>query len=134
MDTDIRSHWESFARRFVREYWAVVKAGTFSMPPNEPVEESLPELLARVSYTTEYEGLAGQDDGLYKLRMADTLEGWGWWLFSFRHNGGRWKVVGCSARSDDEKRPHDLLGPVYAKWFEPFLAHVTERATRNEGI
>ncbi len=122
----MRSRFDAFAERFVRMYWEVVKERAFPMPPNEPVEESLDELLARVSHATEIQEAGSWADQVYKLRMTDACGDW--WLFTFRQNSGGFELAGASAKSDDEREPHDLLGPVYAKWFRPFLAHVTELA------
>ncbi len=57
-----------------------------------------------------------------------------WWLFSFRDGSSGWELVAASARSDDERRPHDLLGSVYGKWFRPLLVHVAKLAARKDGI
>ena len=66
MTTEFRSKFDDFAQRFVREYWGVVKNGIFPMPPNEPVEEPLDEILAQVSYETEL----GEEKGT-SLILAD---------------------------------------------------------------
>ena len=52
MRSAAQSWFESFARNFIRAYWQTVKSGTFSMPPNEPVQETVDELLAEVSHST----------------------------------------------------------------------------------
>jgi hypothetical protein len=122
--------FDSFAGNFVHTYWETVKAGTFAMPPNEPVDESVDELLARVSHTTELQNLARKRGPVYRLRMTNTCGNW--WLFSFRHGKSGWELIAASARSNDKRRPHNLLGPVYARWFHPFLTQVTEQATRRQ--
>lgn len=133
--TDTRtmeSEFDQFALRFVRVYWKTVKAGTFVMPPNEPVEEALEKLLAAVSFQTEPGNECGQSAPVHRIRMTTRLGDW--WLFSFRGGSSGWELIGASARSDDERKSHDLLDPAYATWFRPFLTHVTALATRKDGI
>jgi hypothetical protein len=132
MNTTTQSEIDRFAQRFVQRYWETLKSGAFPMPPNEPVEETPVELLAEVSHQTQYEPSSKDEPALCRLRMESTLGAW--WLFSFRRNSDSWELVGCSARSDDNERPHDLLGPVYASHFEPFLRHVTDMANNGESI
>jgi hypothetical protein len=119
------SNFEAFAEAFVRAYWQTIKSGAFSMPPHEPVEESIEELLSEVSHRTE----SHRDGSLHKLHM-ENVHG-DWWQFSFRASGGRWELIGASARSESEI-PHDLLGPVYSHHFAPMLRHVERVA--NERI
>ncbi len=121
-----------FARDFVRIYWQTVKSGDFSMPPHEPSEETVDELLSEVSHTTEIEPSTARSGALYKLLMTSKFGDW--WLFSFRDGVPAWTLVGCAARSDDDSQPHDLLAPVYSQYFEPFLRHVTEAANTQNGI
>jgi hypothetical protein len=97
------------------------------MSPDEPVEETVEELLLDVSHQTELRPVSGHGDPSYALRM--TSRHGDWWLFTFRDNGRAWELVGASA-SSDAQTPHDLLGPVYSGYFEPFLRHV-ERVTND---
>ena len=99
------------------------------MAPDEPVEETVEELLSEISHETEFRPASGHEGSLYMLRMMSTLGDW--WLFTFRDSNRAWKLVGASARSDG-KTPHDLLGPVYSQSFEPFLRHVTKAANDTE--
>lgn len=131
MTTATHSRFELFAREFVRKYWETVKSGAFLMAPNEPIEETVEELLAGISHETELDS-SGQTGPLYKLCMLNT-DGDGW-HFGFRESAGSWVLVGGSASSDDDKKPHDLFGPVYSQHFEPFLHHVTEVANAQRGI
>jgi hypothetical protein len=124
--------FEVFARDFVRAYWQTVKSGEFPMPPNEPVEETLDELLSVVSYSTEIQPASNGCDLSYKLLMTTTHGDW--WHFTFRRTIGGWSPVGCSAPSDDGPNPHDLLGTVYANDFEPFLRHVANVANTDKHI
>jgi hypothetical protein len=124
------SKFELFAEAFVRKYWETVKSRAFPMPPDEPVKETIEQLLSDVSHHTELRPASGHGDLLYALRM--TSKHGDWWLFTFRDSGRTWKLVGASARSDTE-RPHDLLGPVYSRYFEPFLRHV-ERVANDTKI
>ena len=119
-------NFEVFAREFVHKYWETVKNREFPMPPDEPVEETLKEILSQVSFEIELESSAGPTKPLHKLRMM--YAGGMWWLFTFRESAGQWELVGCSAKSDDDERPHDLLHLVYSRWFSPFLSHVTKAA------
>src|SRR5436309_2660435 len=53
MRREKRRSFESFSSAFVRAYWQTVKGGKFSMPPDEPVEETVEELVSSVSRETE---------------------------------------------------------------------------------
>lgn len=123
MSAVAHSKFEGFAGAFVRAYWETIKSGAFSMPPHEPVAESIEDLLSEVSYRTEF-----RCEGSFHVLLMENTHG-DWWRFSFRADGGRWELVGASARSDSEI-PHDLLGPVYSHHFSPLLRHV-ERVTND---
>ena len=112
--------FEAFAERFVRCYWETVKAQTFSMPPDEPIEESIDEILSCVTSNTERVGA----DHILFMNSGD----WAWWKYVFRSTSDGWMVTGCSARSLDPSVPHDLLAPPYDHWFRPFLIYVTQCA------
>jgi hypothetical protein len=129
MERSASSGFERFAERFVRAFWETVKSGEFPMAPNEPVEETVEELLANVSRETEYFGAnSGLNGPSYLLRMTGTYGDW--WHFTFRDRHGNWQLVGATAKSDGET-PHDLFGPVYSEHLASFLRHVTEVA--NQG-
>lgn len=115
---------EAFAGRFVRTYWETIKSGDFPMPPNEPVEEPLDLLLSRISHATEF-GRDSDHPRLCKIRMKDTFGDW--WIFSFRKSTNGWELIACLAGSSRGSQ-HDLLGPIYADYFEPFLRRVTDVA------
>ena len=66
-DTD----FEKFASSFVHWYWSMIKDGMFSMPPDEPVEESLEQLLSSVSYTVET-----ADDKWHRILMTGEAGDW----------------------------------------------------------
>ena len=118
MSAVAHSNFEVFAGAFVRAYWETIKSGAFSMPPHEPVDQSIEELLSEVSHRTEFR----REESLHVLHMENTHGDW--WRFSFRAGGdGRWESVGASARSDSEI-PHDLLGPVHSHHFASLLRHV----------
>lgn len=125
MSAIAHSNFEAFAEAFVRAYWETIKSGAFSMPPHEPVEESIEQLLSEVSHRMEFHRHAS----LHELHMENSHVDW--WRFSFRATGSRWELVEALARSDSET-PHNLLGPVYSHYFAPMLRHV-ERVT-NERI
>jgi hypothetical protein len=122
---------EAFAAEFVRAYWETVKSREFPMPPNEPVEETVEELLAAVSYKVEIDSPSTRPKASCKLHMSSQYGDW--WDFRFEKAAG-WRLVGAAARSDDDTKPHDLLDAVYARYFEPFLRHVTEVANKRNGI
>jgi len=122
---DARTGFETFADAFVRAYWQVVQGGEFAMPPDEPVEEIIEELLGEVSHRTEHRS------GAHELHMENAHGDR--WRFSFHARGGRWELVAASAASDGESS-HDLLGPVYAWYFEPMLRHVVRVAHETHGI
>jgi hypothetical protein len=124
------SSFELFAVAFVRNYWDTVKSGDFPMPPHEPVEETIEELLSAVSHQTETSESAAHR-GACVLRMMNTHGDW--WVFTFRDRGPAWEIVEASSGSGDHP-PHDLLGPTYAPYFEPFLRHVTSAANDAKGI
>jgi hypothetical protein len=119
------SGFEAFAADFFRAYWETVKAGEFSMPPNEPVEVALEEMLATVSYTAEMDSLS--------TILHMSAEFGDWWDFRFQKETKGWRLVGATARSDDDSKPHDLLGTVFAPYFEPFLRRVTGLANQRAG-
>ncbi|MCA8983455.1 MAG: hypothetical protein KDA76_06830 [Planctomycetaceae bacterium] len=128
----LEENFKSFAGRFVRSYWQVVKNGDFQMPPNEPVEETVEELIADVSFTTGVRDASRKSKAVYELLMTGKL-GDGW-RFGFRWDHDRWKLIDCTARSDNESQPHDLLGEIYSKYFSPFLLHVTDAANAKQSI
>lgn len=120
-------NFEVFAATFVRAYWETIKSGAFSMPPHEPVDESVEELLLEVSHRTEFR----REGSSHVLHMENTHGDW--WRFTFRANGGRWELVGASARSDSDT-PHDLLGPFYVHQFAPLLRHVERVTSETKNI
>ncbi|QDV28627.1 hypothetical protein Spb1_04900 [Planctopirus ephydatiae] len=127
MNSTTHSRFELFAEAFVRKYWETVKSGDFSMPPDEPVEETIEELLSKISHQMEPGSASVHDAHLFAFRMTNTHGDW--WLFTFRDKGQAWELVGAFARSDTQT-PHDLLDSVYSRYFEPFLRHV-ERAAND---
>lgn len=127
MSVPALSKFELFAEEFVRKYWESVKSGDFSMPPDEPVEETIEELLSNISHQSELRSTLAHDVPLFVLHMTHTHGNW--WLFTFRDNGQVWELVGAFAPSDSQT-PHDLLDSVYSRYFEPFLRHV-ERAAND---
>lgn len=128
MGRSVGMQFEHFAETFVRVYWETFKNNTFPMPPNEPVEETLEELLADVSHDTVLQANSDRERPLHLLRMTSTHGAW--WHFTFRNKASAWQLVGASAPSANET-PHDLLGPVYSEYFAPFLGHVTEVANQK---
>ena len=116
--------FKRFASAFVCAYWSTVKGGTFSMPPDEAVEETLEDLLSAVSFEIE-----PTNQGCHQFRM--TGEAGDWWRFRFDGQPGSWRLVGASARSEKKNSPHDLLGDVYATHFRPFLEHVATQANKH---
>ncbi len=114
--------FESFAERFVQCYWETVKSQRYSMPPNEPVEESLNEILSGVTFETEVFG-----EHVVLMRSGE----WAWWKFTFVGRRDNWTLARASARSLDESVPHNLLIPPYERLFRPFLIHVTQCAQRR---
>jgi hypothetical protein len=131
MNAATLSKFELFAETFVRKYWETVKSGAFPMPPDEPVEETIDELLSDVSHQTELRPASERGGPSYALRM--TSKHGDWWLFTFRDSGRAWEIVEASASSDTQI-PHDLLGPVYSGYFEPFLRHVERVANATKSI
>ena len=129
MRTEDPSGFDVFAGEFVRAYWETVKSGDFPMPPDEPVEETLEELLADVSHTTEVLSPCTRSEASRSLHMSNTYGDW--WAFQFRESVEGWKLVSAAARSDDDTRPHDLLDVVYRPYFGPFIRHVTEVANKK---
>lgn len=110
----------AFAERFVRFYWETVKSQKFSMPPDEPPEESIDEILSGVTSSTEK---VGADHVLF-MKSGE----WAWWRYVFRSTADGWMITAGSARSLDPSVPHDLLAPPYDHWFGPFLTYVTQCA------
>lgn len=124
------SRFKPFAEAFVRKYWEAIRSDTFSMPPNEPVEETLDELLTGISYQMEL--TPNSDDGglLYALRMLDAHGDW--WMFTFQCSAGTWEIVAASAGTLDQAA-NDLFCPAYEPYFGPLLRHVTLEAAKDLG-
>lgn len=118
--------FDAFAGRFVRIYMKTVKSGEFPMPPYEPVQESVEELIADVSYSIEPNVTAEGGSAVFELHLTSKLGDW--WRFGFKRDPKRWKLINCTARSDDEAQPHDLLDAVYSQYFRPLLVHATDVA------
>lgn len=119
------SSFSRFAENFVSAYWSVTKDGLFSMPPDEPVEESLKELLQDIEYSCQAKGCG------YVLTMRETTENWSWWKFGFVYRNKSWCIKDASTRSLDKSIPHDLLSPPYDEYFKAFLEHVTKLANKS---
>lgn len=129
--TNVRaSEIEAFAVEFVRAYWETVKSNSFAMPPNEPIEETVEELIAGVSHTIEMDSPCSGLN-VFKLHMADQHGSW--WNFHFQKTAKIWSLVGATARSDDDTKPHNLLDEFHVAFFGPFLKHTTEVANRRTG-
>ena len=131
MNVAAHARFESFAQTFVRKYWETVKSGAFSMPPDEPVRETVEELLSVVSYETKFRAASVREEASYVLHMTSTHGDW--WDFVFRDSNQRWELVAASAESGS-RTPHDLLGPVYAQYFAPFLHHVARAANETKSV
>lgn len=91
------------------------------MPPDEPVTESLEELLSQISYKTEHNKES-------QIRMSN--EDGDWWLFGFKQINTDWTLQSASAKSDKIFSPHNLLDSVYGSYFRPFLEHTTNKANK----
>ena len=126
MQSTDSDRFELFAQAFVRVYWETVKSQRFSMPPDEPVEKTVEELLSEISYSISSEQSQAESEVPYGLLMKNTYGDW--WLITFRRTSTGWRSVGFSAPSDDPSKPHDLLDAVYSPYFKPFLEHVTRIA------
>ncbi|MFO0914785.1 MAG: hypothetical protein U0795_17635 [Pirellulales bacterium] len=96
------------------------------MPPNEPVEETVEELIDDVTFTTGVRDASDSSGVVYELVMTNRLGDW--WRFEFQCKSDGWELIGCTARSDNETQPHDLLDEVYGGYFGPFLMHVLDAA------
>lgn len=94
------------------------------MPPDEPFEESLKELLSSISFANETGG-----GGRHQFLM--TGEAGDWWRFGFDYQSGDWRLASAAARSEKKSSPHDLLSGVYASHFRPFLEHVAAQANKH---
>ncbi|MFG0262697.1 MAG: hypothetical protein ACF788_09935 [Novipirellula sp. JB048] len=132
MSGSVPAGFASFANRFVRSYWQTVKSGDFPMPPNEPIEETVEELIAEISFTTGVRDAPKNISVVYEVLMTSRLGDW--WSFGFRHDPDGWQLIECTARSDDESKPHDLLNAAHSEYFRLFLAHVTDAANSTHSI
>ena len=119
----------AFAAEFVRAYWETVKCGDFPMPPNEPVEQTLEELLTSVSHKVELLPPSTGSGRSYRLHMSDHCADL--WDFDFQKVAENWRLVSAAAKSSENTKPHDLLDSVYQSYFGPFLWHVTEVANKR---
>lgn len=124
MKTSTLSPFEEFAALFIRAYWQTVKDRRFPMPPAEPIEETLEQLLSAVSVDIT-------DENFGKTIMMKSKYG-DWWRFTFRAGTHEWIVGSCHAKSLDPQSPHDLLAPPYEGHFRPFLDHVSKIANKSE--
>lgn len=97
------------------------------MPPNEPVEETVEELISDVSHESEFRPGSTVEGRLHLLRM--TLKCGDWRHFNFQARNQHWQLVGASAKSR-RRDAHDLLGSVYSPYFGPFLRHVADVANQ----
>ena len=131
MNTQHTSDFEEFAAEFVRTYWQTVKSRKFSMPPDEPAEETVEELLTTISHKVETDLPLTRSNTSCKLHMS--AQSGDWWSFRFQNTADGWRLVDAAARSDDPTKPHDLLDAAYAPYFEPFLRHVSEVANKRTG-
>ena len=111
---DLNNHFAAFARRFVHHYWDDVSRGVSDMSPNEPREQSLDELLAKVKLETfSIPGLFGSDR--FVLRMIrDSGETW---RFTFKRTKVRWAIVKATAGSAPQDNRVNLLGSIYSRSF-----------------
>jgi hypothetical protein len=116
--------FERFARRFVVAYWETVKRGVIDMPPNEPVGETLEELLSAVTFVADFRRESRTNEAFGRLHMTGALGAW--WHFEFQLANDQWQIIEATAKSDSET-PRNLLGGI----FSSFLGHVVE-AANNE--
>ena len=119
MKKELCDGFERFAQAFVVTYWSTVKEGRFRMPPEEPVQETLEELLAVVSFTAERRQI-----------VMSTLHG-DCWSFGFKLKGIEWMLTKATTGGKKKKSQIDLLGPVYGPQFSPFLTFVLNQAIKN---
>jgi hypothetical protein len=104
-----------FARRFVTAYWQDVKDHAEELPPGEPVEETVAELLARVSWEVQ------RDRKGLTIIMRDQLGDE--WYFRFKKADDVWTITSFATDHMD-----DLLSPPYDRYFVPMLDRVMRSA------
>ncbi len=116
-----RDKFDQFAKRFVYFYWKDVANNESDMPPNEPCEESLEEILADITW----EITQAQDRYFLAMRCVSSDDGW-WFDFSWKRNS--WASVAAKVGSPPNYDRVDLLDDLYKKWFGPFLQKAIDRA------
>ncbi len=121
--------FEEFATVFVETYWETARANKFPMPPNEPVEESLENILESISIKTATHSLPGSAVETHTLRM--TGDAGSWWEFTFRGTASNWSIIDFTAPSQIPRTPHHLLEPPYDEYFRPFIDHVVSVTHRK---
>ncbi len=102
------------------------------MPPNEPVEESIEELLAGISYEIKLASPSGVRASHFTLQMNSKIGDW--WRFGFKSKGSRWEVVEFSAPAEKQGETHDLLAPPYDQHFKRFLEYIVTATNAQRSI
>ena len=132
MNIIAHSKFEAFAEKFVRAYWETVKSDAFSMPPDEPVHETIQKLLSEISHETEVRHVLDHEGGLHLLpheqfpaEMDDDSH--------FERAVCELGVVTASASSDSEI-PRDFLVRSTLSILPPFLRHVERVANDTKSI
>ena len=120
------AQFDEFASAFVRKYWQDVADNVDKLPPYEPCDESVDDILATISYTTSHEDISGQSSKAFVLRMMATSGSI--WRFAFKERAGRWSLLAAVANDETDEHRVDLLGEYYGETFRPILERITNLA------
>ncbi|MFK5921466.1 MAG: hypothetical protein QM496_04760 [Verrucomicrobiota bacterium] len=119
---------DNFSDLLVRNYWATIRSNRFPMPPNEPVEESVEEILADISYQFK----ADSNASYFTLQMNSKLGEW--WRFGFKASGGHWELIEFVVPSEKRDEHRDLLAPPYGEHLRSFLDYIVSASNAERSI
>lgn len=120
--------FDEFVARFMRIYWQDVIDNNHKLPPYEPCEESLDEILAETKYETSHERAVDNTGQIFVLRMFAQLGST--WRFIFTHRAGRWQILEAFANDESDEHRCDMLDETYGQYFRESLERTTAQATR----
>ncbi len=111
----------------MRENWQDVVDNNWKLPPYEPCNETVDELLATIKCSTSREIAVGQSDKIFVLRMMATSGSI--WRFVFKNKSGEWNLIAAIANDETEEHRVDLLDDDYGEIFHPKLERIIKLAT-----
>jgi hypothetical protein len=122
-----RNDFQDFADRFVRMYWQNVIDNNHKLPPYEPVDQTIDEVLADTKVSTSQEIAIGQPLKVCVLRMFASSGSTS--RFVFATMAGRWKLLQAFANDETDEHRCDMLDEYYGQYFRESLERITALAT-----